>query len=72
MTALRGLPAQEHSGKETKPMQSFIPPRRILMGAGPTEIPARVLSATARPTLGHLDPAFVGMMDEVKDLLRYA
>lgn len=53
-------------------MHSFIPPRRILMGAGPTEIPARVLSATARPTLGHLDPAFVGMMEEVKDLLRYA
>lgn len=52
-------------------MHSFIPPRRILMGAGPTEIPARVLSATARPTLGHLDPAFVGLMEEVKDLLRY-
>jgi len=53
-------------------MHSFIPPQRILMGAGPTEIPARVLSATARPTLGHLDPAFIGMMEEVKDLLRYA
>jgi alanine-glyoxylate transaminase/serine-glyoxylate transaminase/serine-pyruvate transaminase len=53
-------------------MHSFIPPRRILMGAGPTEIPARVLSATARSTLGHLDPAFIGMMEEIKDLLRYA
>lgn len=53
-------------------MHSFIPPQRVLMGAGPTEIPARVLSATARPTIGHLDPAFVGMMEEVKDLLRYA
>ncbi len=53
-------------------MNSFFPPRRILMGAGPTEIPARVLSATARPTIGHLDPAFTGMMEELKDLLRYA
>ncbi len=53
-------------------MQTYIPPRRILMGAGPTEIPTRVLSATAKPTLGHLDPAFIALMDEVKDLLRYA
>ncbi len=36
-------------------MNSFFPPRRILMGAGPTEIPARVLSATARA--GRLMPA---------------
>lgn len=53
-------------------MRSFVPPRRILMGAGPTEIPPRVLNATAQPTIGHLDPAFVRMMEEVKDLLRYA
>ena len=53
-------------------MNSFIPPKRILMGAGPTEIPAGVLGATARPTIGHLDPAFTGMMEEIKDLLRYA
>ena len=31
-----------------------------------------MLSALARPTVGHLDPAFVGMMDELKTLLRYA
>ncbi len=48
-------------------MNSFFPPRRILMGAGPTEIPARVLSATARPTIGHLDTAFTGMMEELKE-----
>lgn len=53
-------------------MHSFVPPRRILMGAGPTEIPARVLNAMARQTLGHLDPAFVDLMEEVKHLLRYA
>ncbi len=53
-------------------MNSFVPPRRILMGAGPSQIPSRVLNAAARPTVGHLDPSFVAMMEEVKDLLRYA
>jgi alanine-glyoxylate transaminase/serine-glyoxylate transaminase/serine-pyruvate transaminase len=42
------------------------------MGPGPSDVSARVLSALARPTIGHLDPTFVGMMDEVKSLLQYA
>ena len=50
---------------------SFIPPQRTLMGPGPSDVSARVLSALARPTIGHLDPKFVGMMDEVKSLLQY-
>ncbi|MGB5833008.1 MAG: alanine--glyoxylate aminotransferase family protein [Thiohalocapsa sp.] len=51
---------------------SFQPPIRTLMGPGPADVHPRVLSALARPTIGHLDPAFVGMMDELKDLLRDA
>lgn len=51
---------------------SFYPPQRILMGPGPSDVSPRVLQAMARPTLGHLDPLFVGMMDEVKSLLQYA
>lgn len=51
---------------------SFNPPQRILMGPGPSDVHPRVLSAMARPTIGHLDPEFVRMMDEVKDMLRYA
>ncbi|BBP01383.1 pyridoxal-phosphate-dependent aminotransferase family protein [Sulfuriferula nivalis] len=51
---------------------SFIPPLRTLMGPGPSDVPQRVLDAMARPTVGHLDPAFVGMMEETKELLRYA
>lgn len=50
----------------------FYPPQRILMGPGPSDVSPRVLQAMARPTLGHLDPLFVGMMDEVKGLLQYA
>ncbi|TMM45406.1 pyridoxal-phosphate-dependent aminotransferase family protein [Colwellia ponticola] len=52
--------------------KSFNPPERILMGPGPSQVSARVLSALARPTIGHLDPEFVRMMDEVKSLLQYA
>jgi len=52
--------------------KSFIPPQRTLMGPGPSDVSKRVLDALARPTIGHLDPAFVGMMDEMKGLLQYA
>lgn len=42
------------------------------MGPGPSDIHPRVLAALSRPTIGHLDPAFVAMMDELKQLLQYA
>ncbi len=51
---------------------SFQPPRRTLMGPGPSDVAPPVLAAMARPTIGHLDPEFVRMMDELKALLRYA
>lgn len=52
--------------------RSFMPPRRTLMGPGPSDVHPRVLEAMGRPTIGHLDPEFVGMMDELKRLLQYA
>ena len=58
----------EHAKPE---ISSFVPPLRTLMGPGPSDVHPRVLQAMARPTLGHLDPAFVGMMDELKALLQY-
>jgi alanine-glyoxylate transaminase/serine-glyoxylate transaminase/serine-pyruvate transaminase len=51
---------------------SFNPPVRTLMGPGPSDVHPRITAAMARPTIGHLDPAFVGMMDEVKQMLQYA
>ena len=51
---------------------SFLPPRRTLMGPGPSDVPQRILDAMARPTIGHLDPAFGDMMEQTKALLRYA
>ena len=53
-------------------ISSFLPPVRTLMGPGPSDVHPRILSAMARPTIGHLDPLFVSMMDEVKSLLQYA
>ncbi len=53
-------------------ISSFHPPLRTLMGPGPSDVSPRVLAALSRPTIGHLDPAFVRMMDEVKLLLQYA
>lgn len=45
-------------------------PQRILLGPGPSEVPARVLSALAQPTVGHLDPVFLELMDETRSRLR--
>jgi alanine-glyoxylate transaminase / serine-glyoxylate transaminase / serine-pyruvate transaminase len=51
---------------------TFYPPQRVLMGPGPSDTHPRVLNAMARPTLGHLDPVFADMMEELKSLIRYA
>ena len=51
---------------------SFFPPQRTLMGPGPSDVSSRVLGALARPTIGHLDPLFVQLMDEIKSLLQFA
>lgn len=50
--------------------RSFHPSRRILLGPGPSETPDRVLQAMASPTLGHLDPEYLTLMDELKQLLQ--
>jgi len=40
------------------------------MGPGPSDVNPRVLAAMARPTIGHLDPAFIEMMDQIKLMLK--
>ncbi|HWK54472.1 MAG TPA: alanine--glyoxylate aminotransferase family protein [Hyphomicrobiales bacterium] len=52
-------------------IKSFHPPVRTLMGPGPSAVNPRVTAAMGAPTIGHLDPAFVGVMDEIKQLLQY-
>jgi alanine-glyoxylate transaminase/serine-glyoxylate transaminase/serine-pyruvate transaminase len=42
------------------------------MGPGPSDVNPRILEALSRPTIGHLDPAFIGLMDDIKSLLQFA
>jgi alanine-glyoxylate transaminase/serine-glyoxylate transaminase/serine-pyruvate transaminase len=51
-------------------MNTQYPAERILLGPGPSPVSARVLRALAAPTLGHLDPQYVAIMDEVCEMLR--
>ncbi len=51
---------------------SFHPPKRTLMGPGPSDVDPRISLALARPTIGHLDPEFIRLMDEIKELLQFA
>ncbi len=51
-------------------LQEFIPPRRLLLGPGPSLVHPRVLRALSAPLLGHLDPAFLSVMNEIQSLLR--
>lgn len=51
-------------------MPVFPPPQRLLLGPGPSEVHPRVLAAMAQPLIGHLDPAFIALMEETKGLLR--
>ncbi|MBI4340087.1 MAG: alanine--glyoxylate aminotransferase family protein [Chloroflexi bacterium] len=53
-----------------KYLEEFHPTLRLLMGAGPSNVNPRVLRAMSMPLLGHLDPDFIGVMDDVKAMLR--
>jgi alanine-glyoxylate transaminase / serine-glyoxylate transaminase / serine-pyruvate transaminase len=48
----------------------FEPPKRILLGPGPSNAAPEVLEAIGRPLVGHLDPSFIAMMEEIKQMLR--
>jgi alanine-glyoxylate transaminase/serine-glyoxylate transaminase/serine-pyruvate transaminase len=49
---------------------SFQPPRRLLMGPGPSNVAASVREAMSRAVVGHLDPVFMRLMEETKQMLR--
>jgi len=51
-------------------LQEFTPPRRLLLGPGPSLVHPRVLRALSAPLLGHLDPVFLGVMNEIQSSLR--
>jgi alanine-glyoxylate transaminase/serine-glyoxylate transaminase/serine-pyruvate transaminase len=57
--------------RERKTYEKFQPPRRVLLGPGPSPVEDRVLEAMAAPVLGHLDPLFLKCMDDIQEMLRY-
>jgi alanine-glyoxylate transaminase/serine-glyoxylate transaminase/serine-pyruvate transaminase len=46
------------------------PPIRVLMGPGPSDIHPRVLQAMAMNTVGHLDPYYLEIMNQMQAMLR--
>ena len=46
-------------------------PQRILLGPGPSNVSPRVLSALSAPVVGHLDPEFFKVMEDIKKMLRW-
>jgi alanine-glyoxylate transaminase / serine-glyoxylate transaminase / serine-pyruvate transaminase len=52
------------------PVAAATPPERLLLGPGPSPVHPEVLAAQARPMIGHLDPWFLGVADEVAGMLR--
>ncbi|MBS4020989.1 MAG: alanine--glyoxylate aminotransferase family protein [Dethiobacter sp.] len=52
-------------------IESRNPVQRVLMGPGPSTVDPRILRAMSEPTLGHLDPQFLKIMNECMDMLRY-
>jgi alanine-glyoxylate transaminase / serine-glyoxylate transaminase / serine-pyruvate transaminase len=57
--------------RERKIYEPFHPPKRLLLGPGPSPVEDRVLQAMSEPVLGHLDPVFLRCMDEIQEMLRY-
>ena len=56
---------------DIKQFRDIDPGQRILMGPGPSDVPPRVLQALSAPCIGHLDPAFLSIMNETQALLRH-
>src|SRR5713226_9997250 len=59
------------SRADRRTYEPFYPPKRLLLGPGPSPVDDRILAAMAAPVLGHLDPLFLRCMDDVQNLLRY-
>jgi alanine-glyoxylate transaminase / serine-glyoxylate transaminase / serine-pyruvate transaminase len=65
------MTSERQPAAERKTYEPFDPPRRVLLGPGPSPVEDRVLKAMAAPLLGHLDPVFLRCMDDIQELLRY-
>jgi alanine-glyoxylate transaminase/serine-glyoxylate transaminase/serine-pyruvate transaminase len=61
-----------HGGNRTPRFATLSPPQRLLMGPGPSVVHPRILRALASPTVGHVDPTFLAVLDELQAMLREA
>src|SRR6516162_200699 len=71
--AVNVRPCESSHGKERFKMAvapKANPPLRILLGPGPSPVNPRVLQSLSLPVVGHLDPAFLKIMDESTAMLR--
>jgi alanine-glyoxylate transaminase/serine-glyoxylate transaminase/serine-pyruvate transaminase len=66
------MPDRPQLIRERKTYEKFEPPRRVLLGPGPSPVEERVREAMAAPVLGHLDPLFLKCMDDIQEMLRYS
>ena len=57
--------------RERRTYEKFQPPKRVLLGPGPSPVEDRILEAMSAPVLGHLDPLFLQCMDDIQGMLRY-
>lgn len=57
--------------RERRTYEKFQPPKRVLLGPGPSPVEDSVLEAMSAPVLGHLDPLFLRCMDDIQEMLRY-
>jgi len=58
-------------GPSPRVLEKLVVPKRILLGPGPSLVDPQVLEAMACPLVGHLDPFFLQLMDEIQESLRY-
>src|SRR5437868_2551858 len=65
------MTSEMQPASERKTYEPFNPPRRVLLGPGPSPVEDRILQAMAAPLLGHLDPVFLRCMDDIQELLRF-
>jgi len=64
----RSFDCRRQSGKFPTTMIAI--PQRILLGPGPSEVAPRVLEALGKPCIGHLDPVFLQLMDDIRSKMR--
>src|ERR1700690_2988260 len=63
---------QDKIQKNSTHLRALAPPRRYLFGPGPSMVHPRVYEALSKPIVGHLDPYFIQVMQDVQQLLKTA